>query len=101
MLCSIFGGFNHPDYAAALTNLTLARFKRYIENRLQDIGHTNSIFRKALTSRAQGHPDHVLSLLSHFNIDLVYNKEPSAAYIRESAQPCCKLLPLSRGHLPS
>ncbi|KAG2346354.1 hypothetical protein BDR05DRAFT_997357 [Suillus weaverae] len=93
----IFGGFDHPDYAAALTNLTLARFKRYIENRLQDIGPTTSIFRKALTSRPQGHPDHVLSLLSHFNIDLAYNKEPSAAYIRESAQPCCKLLPLSRG----
>ncbi|KAG2108805.1 hypothetical protein BD769DRAFT_1643010 [Suillus cothurnatus] len=85
----------HPDHAAALTNLAYARLEGYIQNHLQDIDTTTSLFRKALALRPQGHPDHASSL---YNLIIAlnsrYSKESTAVYIHESAQLCCKLLPL-------
>jgi hypothetical protein len=45
--------------------------------------------------RPQGHPDHPLSIY-HLVEALIrhYSKDPTTAYIYESAQLCCKLLPL-------
>ncbi|KAG2119367.1 CHAT domain-containing protein [Suillus clintonianus] len=85
----------HPGHAAALTNLAYARLRGYILNDLQDINSTTSLFRDALTLRPQGHPDHALSLCQliialHWH----HSREPTAVYIRESAQLCSKLLPL-------
>ncbi|KAG2123264.1 CHAT domain-containing protein [Suillus clintonianus] len=86
---------DHPDHAAALTNLACARLLGYIQNDLQDIDTTTSLFREALALRPQGHLDHTLSL-HHLIFALIwrYSKEPTAAYIHESLQLCCKLLPL-------
>ncbi|KAG2092418.1 CHAT domain-containing protein [Suillus cothurnatus] len=85
----------HPDHAAALTNLAYARLTCYIQNHLQDINTTTSLFRESLALHPQGHPDHALSL--HDLIRALiwrYNKESTAIYIHESAQLCSKLLPL-------
>ncbi|KAG1852509.1 CHAT domain-containing protein [Suillus subluteus] len=85
----------HPDHAAALTNLAYARLEGYIQNYLQDIDTTTSLFREAIALRPQGHPDHASSL--HDLIRALiwrYSKESTAVYIRESVQLCCKLLPL-------
>ncbi|KAG2133464.1 CHAT domain-containing protein [Suillus cothurnatus] len=85
----------HPDHAAALTNLAYARLAGYIQNHLQDINTTISLFHESLALRPQGHPDHVSSL---YNLITALNwrhiKESTAVYIHESAQLCCKLLPL-------
>ncbi|KAG2122484.1 CHAT domain-containing protein [Suillus clintonianus] len=89
--CSV----DHPDHAAALTNLAWARLQGYIQNDLQDIDTTTSLFREALALHPQGHPNHILSL---FHLILVlnwrHNKERTAVLIHESLQLCCKLLPL-------
>ncbi|KAG2127222.1 CHAT domain-containing protein [Suillus clintonianus] len=86
---------DHPDHAAALTNLAYARLQGYIQNDLQDIDTTTSLFREALALRPQGHPDHALSLY-HLTDALTwrYVKEPTAVYIHESLQLCYKLLPV-------
>ncbi|KAG2356013.1 hypothetical protein BDR07DRAFT_1613351 [Suillus spraguei] len=52
----------HPDRATALTNIALARLMSYIDNHIQDIDTTISLFRDALVLRPQCHPDHALSL---------------------------------------
>ncbi|KAG2134472.1 CHAT domain-containing protein [Suillus clintonianus] len=64
---------NHPDHAAALTNLALARLEGYIQTSVQDIDTTTSLLREALALRPQ---------------------EPSPVYIHESVELCRKLLPL-------
>ncbi|KAG1721707.1 CHAT domain-containing protein [Suillus lakei] len=86
---------DHPDHAAALTNLAWARLKGYIRKHLQDIGSTTSLFREALALRPQGHPDHPSSLY-HLTEALTwrYIKKRTTIYIRESAQLYCELLPL-------
>ncbi|KAG2092401.1 CHAT domain-containing protein [Suillus cothurnatus] len=85
----------HPDHAAALTNLAYACLGGYIQNHLQDIDITTSLFRETLALRPQGHPDHASSL---YNLIIALNwrhrKESTTVYIHESAQLCCKLLPL-------
>ncbi|KAG2149362.1 CHAT domain-containing protein [Suillus clintonianus] len=86
---------DHPDHAAALTNLAWARLLGYILNDLQDIDTTTSLFHKALALRPQGHGDHTLSVHNLiFALNWRYSKEPTAVYIRESLQLCYKLLPL-------
>ncbi|KAG2146332.1 CHAT domain-containing protein [Suillus clintonianus] len=86
---------DHPDHAAALTNLARARLQGYIQNDLQDIHATTSLFREALALRPQGHPNHTLSLF-HLIAALIwcYVKERTAVFIHKSLQLCCKLLPL-------
>ncbi|KAG1722804.1 hypothetical protein EDB19DRAFT_1954420 [Suillus lakei] len=85
----------HPDHASALTNLAYARLGGYIQNDLEDIDTTTSLFRKALALRPQDHPDHAFSLYNLIRaLNWRYSKEPTAVYIHESAQLCCKLLPL-------
>ncbi|KAG1722815.1 CHAT domain-containing protein [Suillus lakei] len=85
----------HPDHASALTNLAYARLGGYIQNHLEDIDTTTSLFREALALRPQGHPDHALSFYNLIRaLNRRYSKEPTAVYIHESAQLCCKLLPL-------
>ncbi|KAG2124894.1 CHAT domain-containing protein [Suillus clintonianus] len=85
----------HPDRAAALTNLACVRLEGYIRNDIQDIDSTISLFRDALALRPQGHPDHASSLCHLIRaLNRCYSKEQSAVYIHESAQLCCKLLPL-------
>ncbi|KAG2359469.1 CHAT domain-containing protein [Suillus spraguei] len=86
----------HPDRAGALTNLAWARLEGYIENDLPDIDSTTSLFRDALALRPQGHRDHPLSIY-HLVKALIwrFRKENfTTVYIHESAQLCCKLLPL-------
>jgi tetratricopeptide (TPR) repeat protein len=85
----------HPDHAAALTNLAYACLEGYIQNHLQDIDTTTSLFRESLALRPQGHPDHASSLYNLITaLNWRYSKESTAVYIHESAQLCCKLLPL-------
>ncbi|KAG1852529.1 CHAT domain-containing protein [Suillus subluteus] len=85
----------HPDHAAALTNLAYAHLEGYIQNHLQDIDTATSLFREALALRPQGHPDHASSLYNLIRaLNWRYSKESTAVYIHESAQLCCKLLPL-------
>ncbi|KAG1737118.1 uncharacterized protein EDB91DRAFT_1347913 [Suillus paluster] len=53
---------DHPDRAAALTNLACARLQGYNRNDFKDIDFITSLFRDALSLRPQGHLDHPLSL---------------------------------------
>ncbi|KAG2124896.1 CHAT domain-containing protein [Suillus clintonianus] len=86
---------DHPHHAAALTNLAWARLQGYIQNYLQDIDTTTSLFRKALALRPQGHTDHALSIYNLiFALNRRYSKERTAVSIYESELLCCKLLPL-------
>ncbi|KAG2139385.1 CHAT domain-containing protein [Suillus cothurnatus] len=86
----------HPHRAVALTNLAWARLKGYIRNDFQDIDSITSLFCEALALRPQGHPDHPLSI--YYLIKALtwrYSKEKfTVVYIQESAELCCKLLPL-------
>ncbi|KIK38781.1 hypothetical protein CY34DRAFT_808972 [Suillus luteus UH-Slu-Lm8-n1] len=86
---------NHPDRATALTNLAWARLIGYIQNDLQDIDMTISLFREALALRPQRHPDHLLSL---YNLAKAliwrHKKKSTAADIREAAQLYHELIPL-------
>ncbi|KAG2109192.1 CHAT domain-containing protein [Suillus cothurnatus] len=86
----------HPDRAGALTNLAWARLEGYTQNDLQDIDSVTSLFREALALCPQGHPDHPLYLYHLTSaLNWRYAKENFiAAYIHESAQLYCKLLPL-------
>ncbi|KAG1747331.1 CHAT domain-containing protein [Suillus lakei] len=86
---------DHPDHAAALTNLTWARLLGYVRKDFQDIDTITSLFREALALRPQGHPDHQLSL--YYLTEALtwrYSEENTAACIHESAQLSCELLPL-------
>ncbi|KAG1827926.1 hypothetical protein EV424DRAFT_1597051 [Suillus variegatus] len=86
---------SHPDHAMALTNLAWVRLQGYIQNHLEDIDATTSLFRDALALRPQQHPDHPLSL---YNLTQAltwrHNKKRTAADIREAAQLYHELLPL-------
>ncbi|KAG1722666.1 CHAT domain-containing protein [Suillus lakei] len=75
---------DHPDHAAALTNLAWARLKGYIRKDLHDIDSSTSLFREALALRPLGHPDHPSSLY-HLTSALTwrYIKKPAAVYIHE------------------
>ncbi|KAG2108771.1 hypothetical protein BD769DRAFT_1643001 [Suillus cothurnatus] len=89
----------HPDHAAALTNLAHACLEGYIQNHLQDINTTTSLFRKSLALRPQGHPDHASSLYNLIRALIwCYSKESTTVCIHESVQLCCKLLPLCPQH---
>ncbi|KAG1744322.1 CHAT domain-containing protein [Suillus occidentalis] len=89
---------NQPDYAAALTNLAWARLVGYIQNHLQDIDTTISLFRNALALRPQRHPDHPLSLyILALALSWRHIKKSTAADIREAAQLYHELLPLCPG----
>ncbi|KAG1841918.1 CHAT domain-containing protein [Suillus subalutaceus] len=85
----------HPHRAAALTNLAWTHLQGYIRKNFQDIDSITSLFREALALRPLGHPDHPLSIY-HLLKALIwrYSKECTAAYIHESAELSCKLLPL-------
>ncbi|KAG1747311.1 CHAT domain-containing protein [Suillus lakei] len=86
---------DHPDHAVALTNLAWARLQGYIQNDLQDIDLTISLFREALALRPQDHPDHAISLYNLSEaLNWRYNKENTVVYLHESAQLYCRLLPL-------
>jgi hypothetical protein len=86
---------SHPDHAAALTNLTLARIEGYIRNDLQEIDTTISLFRDALALRPQRHPDRPLSLyILALALSWRHNKKNTAVDIREAAQLYHELLPL-------
>ncbi|KAG2142432.1 CHAT domain-containing protein [Suillus clintonianus] len=85
----------HPDHAAALTNLAWARLRGYIRQDLQDIDNITSLFREVLALRPQGHPDRALSLYCLIlALNWCHDREDTAVCIHESAQLCCKLLPL-------
>ncbi|KIK35601.1 hypothetical protein CY34DRAFT_812029 [Suillus luteus UH-Slu-Lm8-n1] len=86
---------SHPDHAAALANLALARLKGYIFDDFQDIDSTISLFREALTLRPQRHPDRPLSLYNLTEaLKWRYLKENTTADIREAARLYHELLPL-------
>ncbi|KAG1747306.1 hypothetical protein EDB19DRAFT_1826071 [Suillus lakei] len=86
---------DHPDHAAALTNLAWTSLEGYIRKDFQDIDFITSLFREALALRPQGHPDHPSSLYHLLQVLIWrYSKENTAAYIHESAELSCKLLPL-------
>ncbi|KAG1729112.1 CHAT domain-containing protein [Suillus lakei] len=86
---------DHPDHAAAVTNLAWTYLKGYIQKDFQDIDSITSLFRKALALRPQGHPDHPLSLYCLTEaLTWRHRRENTAAYIHESAELSCKLLPL-------
>ncbi|KAG1747308.1 CHAT domain-containing protein [Suillus lakei] len=86
---------DHPDHAAALTNLAWAHLEGYVRKDFQDINTITSLFREALALRPQGHPDHPSSLYHLFKALIWrYSKENTTAYIYESVQLSCKLLPL-------
>ncbi|KAG2122344.1 CHAT domain-containing protein [Suillus clintonianus] len=86
---------DHPDHAAALTNLAWACLRGYIQMGIQDIDTITSLFREALALHPQAHPDHTLSLYRLiFALNWRYDRERTAVHIQESAQLCCKLLTL-------
>ncbi|KAG1734022.1 hypothetical protein EDD22DRAFT_1011623 [Suillus occidentalis] len=86
---------SHPDHAAALTNLALARIEGYIRNDLQDIDTTISLFRDALALCPQRHPDRPLSLyILALALSWRHKQENTAVDIREAAQLYHELLPL-------
>ncbi|KAG1795499.1 CHAT domain-containing protein [Suillus variegatus] len=86
---------SHPDHATALTNLAWARLTGYIQNDLEDIDATTSLFRDALALRPQPHPDHPSSL---YNLTKAlawrHHKKGTTADLRETAQLYHELLPL-------
>ncbi|KAG2135394.1 CHAT domain-containing protein [Suillus bovinus] len=86
---------SHPDHATALTNLAWARLKGYVQNDLEDIDSTTSLFRDALALRPQCHPDHPLSLYNLTEaLTWRHDKKGAAADIREAAHLYHELLPL-------
>jgi tetratricopeptide (TPR) repeat protein len=86
---------DHPDRAAALTNLAWARLRGYIRKDFQDIDSATSLFHEAFALRPQGHPDHPLSLYYLTEaLSWCYSKERIVVYMHESVQLYCTLLPL-------
>ncbi|KAG2099251.1 CHAT domain-containing protein [Suillus discolor] len=87
----------HPDRATALTNLASVRLRGYIQNDVEDIDTTTSLFCDALALRPQHHPDHPLSL---YNLTEAlawrHSRKGTAGDIREAAQLYHELLPLCR-----
>ncbi|KAG1785462.1 CHAT domain-containing protein [Suillus plorans] len=85
----------HPDRATALTNLAWVRLVGYIQNDVEDIDTTTSLFRDALALRPQHHPDHPLSLYNLTEaLNWSHDKKGTAADICEAAQLYHELLPL-------
>ncbi|KAG2099241.1 uncharacterized protein F5147DRAFT_582752, partial [Suillus discolor] len=85
----------HPDHAAALTNLASVLLKGYIQNDVQDIETTTSLFCDALALRPQHHPNHPLSLYNFTQaLKWRHNKKETAGDICEAAQLYHELLPL-------
>jgi CHAT domain-containing protein/tetratricopeptide (TPR) repeat protein len=86
---------SHPDRATALTNLAWARLEGFIQNDLEDIDVTTSLFREALALRPEHHLDYSSSL---FNLTEAltwrHNKKSTDADIREAAHLYRELLPL-------
>ncbi|KAG1795598.1 CHAT domain-containing protein [Suillus variegatus] len=85
----------HPDRATALTNLAWVRLVGYIQNDVEDIDTTTSLFRDALALRPQHHPDHPLSLYNLTEaLNWRHDKKGTVADICEAAQLYHELLPL-------
>ncbi|KAG2134129.1 CHAT domain-containing protein [Suillus clintonianus] len=86
---------DHPDHAAALTNLAWARLQGYIHKDLRGIYIATSLFRDALALRPQGHPDRPISLY-HLIEALIwrYSYHATTVDIYKSAHLCHELLPL-------
>ncbi|KAG1897191.1 CHAT domain-containing protein [Suillus fuscotomentosus] len=85
----------HPDRATALTNLAWVRLVGYIQNDVEDIDTTTSLFRDALALRPQHHPDHPLSLYNLTEaLNWRHDKKGTAADICEAAQLYHEILPL-------
>ncbi|KAG2040449.1 hypothetical protein BDR03DRAFT_892384 [Suillus americanus] len=86
---------NHPDRAAALSNLAHAVLRGNTTNIRTDIDHVVSLFRSALDLRPPGHPDHLLS-----NLDLCqalqyrYLHQTGHADLREATDISRYVLPL-------
>lgn len=86
---------DHPDHAAALTNLAWARLQGYIRKDLRGIYIATSLLRDALALRPRGHPDRPVSL--YYLIEALiwsYSYHATTVDIFKSAQLCYELLPL-------
>ncbi|KAG2366420.1 CHAT domain-containing protein [Suillus spraguei] len=86
---------DHPDHAAALTNLAWARLQGYIHKDLRGIYIATSLLCDALTLRPRGHPDRPVSLY-YLTEALIwrYSYHATTVDIFKSAQLCYELLPL-------
>ncbi|KAG1850077.1 CHAT domain-containing protein [Suillus tomentosus] len=85
----------HPDRATALTNLAWACLQGYVQNDVQDIDTTTSLFRDALALRPQHHPDHPLTLYNLTEaLTWCHSSKSTDVDICEAAQLYHELLPL-------
>ncbi|KAG1802119.1 CHAT domain-containing protein [Suillus plorans] len=86
---------DHPDHAAALTNLAWARLQGYIRKDLQGIYITTTLLCDALALRPRGHPDRPVSLY-HLAEALIwrYSYHSITVDIFKAAQLCHELLSL-------
>ncbi|KAG1763789.1 CHAT domain-containing protein [Suillus occidentalis] len=86
---------DHPDHAAALTNLACARLQGYIRKDLRGSYIATSLLCDALALRPRGHPDRPISLY-HLIEAMIwrYSYHATTADIYKSAQFCYELLPL-------
>ncbi|KAG1888228.1 CHAT domain-containing protein [Suillus subluteus] len=86
---------DHPDHAAALTNLAWARLQGYIHKDLRGIYIATSLLCDALALRPRGHPDRPVSLY-YLTEALIwrYSYHATTVDIFKSAQLCYELLPL-------
>ncbi|KAG1897262.1 CHAT domain-containing protein [Suillus fuscotomentosus] len=85
----------HPDRATALTNLAWVRLKGYIQNDVEDIDTTTSLFRDALALCPQHHPDYPLSLYNLTEaLTWRHSRKSTDVDICEAAQLYRELLPL-------
>ncbi|KAG1722799.1 hypothetical protein EDB19DRAFT_2043950 [Suillus lakei] len=88
---------SHLNGAVKHFRLVLDQWSGYIQNDLQDIDTTTSLFREAFALRPQGHPDHAFSLYNLIRaLNRRYSKEPTAVYIHNPhscAASCCPSAP--------
>ncbi|KIK44723.1 hypothetical protein CY34DRAFT_603078 [Suillus luteus UH-Slu-Lm8-n1] len=84
---------DHPDHAAALTNLACARLQGYIRKDFRGSYIVISLLSDALALRPRGHPDRPISLY-HLTEALIwrYSYHATSADIYKSAQFCYELL---------
>ncbi|KAG2073862.1 hypothetical protein BDR04DRAFT_1049358 [Suillus decipiens] len=83
---------DHPDHAAALTNLAWARLQGYIHKDLRGVYIATSLLCDALTLRPRGHPDRPVSLY-YLTEALIwrYSYHATTVDIFKSAQLCIYL----------
>ncbi|KAG1851038.1 hypothetical protein DFJ58DRAFT_661804, partial [Suillus subalutaceus] len=94
---------DHPDHAAALTNLTHVHLQGYIQNHLQDIDTTATLFCEALALRPQGHPDRtssiyhlIIALNWRYRQDLPINASDEGIHLQRNAPELCPVGQLLR-----